>query len=62
MRHFGDVAAASDELHIHQNTLRLRLRRAEQLFGLSLADPTRRLLVTRELTAYAGLSEPTTTD
>ena len=31
LRHFGDVAAASGELHIRQNTL--RLRRAEQLFG-----------------------------
>ncbi|MET7736788.1 helix-turn-helix domain-containing protein [Streptomyces sp. NPDC005402] len=60
LRHFGDVAAASAELHIHQNTLRLRLRRAEQLFGVSLADPTRRLLLTLELTALAGLSEPPT--
>ncbi|WP_223189512.1 PucR family transcriptional regulator [Streptomyces sp. TRM68416] len=51
LRHFGDVAAASSELHIHQNTLRLRLRRAEQLFGVALADPTRRLLLTLELAA-----------
>ncbi|KKD09187.1 PucR family transcriptional regulator [Streptomyces sp. WM6386] len=62
LRHFGDVAAASDELHIHQNTLRLRLRRAEQLFDVSLADPTRRLLLTLELTALARQSEPTTPD
>lgn len=61
LRHFGDVAAASGELHIHQNTLRLRLRRAEQLFGVSLTDPTRRLLLTLELTALAGLSQPPTT-
>nr|WSZ20258.1 helix-turn-helix domain-containing protein [Streptomyces canus] len=60
LRHFGDVAAASAELHIHQNTLRLRLRRAEELFGVALADPTRRLLLTLELTALAGLSEPPT--
>ncbi|MEU1184031.1 helix-turn-helix domain-containing protein [Streptomyces sp. NPDC005820] len=51
LRHFGDVVAASGALHIHQNTLRLRLRRAEQLFGVSLDDPTRRLLLTLELTA-----------
>ncbi|MGP4047742.1 helix-turn-helix domain-containing protein [Streptomyces sp. 2A115] len=38
---------------MHQNTLRLRLRRAEQLFGVSLADPTRRLLLALELTALA---------
>ncbi|MDX2933986.1 PucR family transcriptional regulator [Streptomyces ipomoeae] len=54
LRHFGDVSAASGELHIHQNTLRLRLRRAEELFGVSLADPTRRLLLTLELTALEG--------
>ncbi|WP_405477156.1 PucR family transcriptional regulator [Streptomyces canus] len=60
LRHFGDVAAASGELHIHQNTLRLRLRRAEELFDVALADPTRRLLLTLELTALAGLSEPPT--
>ncbi|MCX5257084.1 helix-turn-helix domain-containing protein [Streptomyces canus] len=57
LRHFGDVAAASAELHIHQNTLRLRLRRAEELFDVALADPTRRLLLTLELTALAGPSE-----
>lgn len=62
LRHFGDVAASSAELHIHQNTLRLRLRRAEQLFDVALADPTRRLLLTLELTALAGLSEPPPTD
>ncbi|WP_046728043.1 PucR family transcriptional regulator [Streptomyces humi] len=54
LRHFGDVVAASGALHIHQNTLRLRLRRAEELFGVSLADPTRRLLLTLELTALTG--------
>jgi hypothetical protein len=62
LRHFGDVAAASGELHIHQNTLRLRLRRAEELFDIALADPTRRLLLTLELTALAGLPEPPTRD
>ncbi|MFJ9558643.1 PucR family transcriptional regulator [Streptomyces fuscichromogenes] len=51
LRHFGDVVAASGALHIHQNTLRLRLRRAEELFAVSLSDPTRRLLLTLELTA-----------
>ena len=62
LRHFGDVVAASGELHIHQNTLRLRLRRAEELFDVALADPTRRLLLTLELTALAGLSETPTRD
>ncbi|MEU0948555.1 helix-turn-helix domain-containing protein [Streptomyces canus] len=45
LRHFGDVVPASEELHIHQNTLRQRLRKAERTFGLALQDPGRRLLL-----------------
>ena len=49
LRHTAHLSAAframlplaSAELHIHQNTLRLRLRRAEELFDVALADPTR---------------------
>ncbi|MEV7340062.1 helix-turn-helix domain-containing protein [Streptomyces sp. NPDC093544] len=51
LRHFGDVGAASAALHIHQNTLRQRLRRAEQTFGLSFRDPARRLLLSVEIAA-----------
>jgi DNA-binding PucR family transcriptional regulator len=51
LRHFGDVVPASAALHIHQNTLRQRLRRAEQTFGLSLRDPTQRLLLSVEIAA-----------
>ncbi|ADJ48961.1 hypothetical protein AMES_7135 [Amycolatopsis mediterranei S699] len=54
LRHFGDVVAASAELHIHQNTLRQRLRRAQELFDLDLTDPAQRLLLELELTAAAG--------
>ncbi|WP_084470062.1 helix-turn-helix domain-containing protein [Amycolatopsis benzoatilytica] len=39
LRCFGEVAAASAELHIHQNTLRQRLRRAQNPLGLVLAGP-----------------------
>ncbi|MFE2425252.1 PucR family transcriptional regulator [Streptomyces sp. NPDC059373] len=51
LRHFGDVVPASAALHIHQNTLRQRLRRAEQTFGLSFRDPTQRLLLSVEIAA-----------
>ncbi|MET8824384.1 helix-turn-helix domain-containing protein [Streptomyces sp. NPDC004610] len=49
--HFGEVAPAGAALHIHQNTLRQRLRKAERLFGLTLDDPTRRLLLAVEVAA-----------
>ncbi|MEB3367672.1 PucR family transcriptional regulator [Saccharopolyspora mangrovi] len=41
--HFGDVKAASSALHVHPNTLRYRVRRATDLTGIDLADPTERL-------------------
>jgi hypothetical protein len=53
LRSFGDVAAASAAVHIHQNTLRQRLRRAHELFDLDLDDPAQRLLLEIELAAAA---------
>ncbi|MFE9854764.1 PucR family transcriptional regulator [Streptomyces sp. NPDC005780] len=41
---FGDTAAAARRLNVHPNTLRYRLRRARDLFGVDLADPAVRLL------------------
>lgn len=41
---FGDTAAAARHLNVHPNTLRYRLRRARELFGVDLADPAIRLL------------------
>ncbi|WP_197677012.1 PucR family transcriptional regulator [Friedmanniella luteola] len=49
LRHFGDVRAAATELSVHPNTLRYRLRRAEQLLGMELADADTRLLVELQL-------------
>lgn len=46
---FGDVRRAAHELHIHPNTLRYRLRRAEELLGMSLDDPQARLLLQIQL-------------
>ncbi|MFI8487519.1 PucR family transcriptional regulator [Streptomyces rubrogriseus] len=41
---FGDTGTAAQRLSVHPNTLRYRLRRARELFGVDLADPTLRLL------------------
>ncbi|MDA3628510.1 helix-turn-helix domain-containing protein [Saccharopolyspora sp. WRP15-2] len=40
---FGDVRAASDRLHVHPNTLRYRVRRAGEITGIDLANPSERL-------------------
>ncbi|WP_405939972.1 helix-turn-helix domain-containing protein [Streptomyces sp. NBC_00726] len=42
----GDVARAAERLVVHPNTLRYRLRRARERFGVDLDDPDTRLLVT----------------
>ncbi|MFI6948294.1 PucR family transcriptional regulator [Streptomyces sp. NPDC050422] len=41
---FGDTAEAARHLNVHANTLRYRLRRARELFGVDLTDPAVRLL------------------
>ncbi|MFF2958077.1 PucR family transcriptional regulator [Streptomyces sp. NPDC057963] len=41
---FGDTGAAARRLNVHPNTLRYRLRRARELFGVDLDDPAVRLL------------------
>ncbi|WP_234343177.1 PucR family transcriptional regulator [Streptomyces fulvoviolaceus] len=46
---FGDVRAAAAQLHVHPNTLRYRLRRAEELTGLELSRPDQRLLAMLQL-------------
>ncbi|WP_236654245.1 PucR family transcriptional regulator [Streptacidiphilus anmyonensis] len=45
----GDVRAAAAALHIHPNTLRYRVRRAEQLTSLDLSRPEERLLAMLQL-------------
>ena len=42
---FGDVRTAASALHVHPNTLRYRIRRAEQVLGMRLDDPADRLLL-----------------
>jgi DNA-binding PucR family transcriptional regulator len=47
----GDITVASEILHIHPNTLRYRLRRMGELFGVTLDDPDERLSVWLQLRA-----------
>jgi DNA-binding PucR family transcriptional regulator len=49
LQRFGDVRAAADDLHIHPNTLRYRVRRAAEILGMSLDDPDSRLLLQIQL-------------
>lgn len=46
---FGDVREAAAQLHVHRNTLRYRIRRAEELTGLDLSRPDQRLLAMLQL-------------
>lgn len=46
---FGDVRTASERLQLHPNSLRHRLQRLRQLFGVDLEDPAQRLVLALEL-------------
>lgn len=48
---FGGVGAAAQWLHVHPNTVRYRVRRIEEVLGISLADPDVRLLLSLSLRA-----------
>ncbi len=49
LAHFGEVRGAAAELQIHPNTLRYRIRRAEEILDINLGEPTGRLLVELQL-------------
>ncbi|KIH97958.1 transcriptional regulator [Streptomonospora alba] len=51
---FGDVRTAASRLHIHPNTLRYRVRRAESVSGIDLSDPTQRLFTHLQLLMERG--------
>jgi len=48
---FGDVSAAAQQLHVHPNTVRYRIRRIETMLTTSLTDPDVRLLLSLGLRA-----------
>ena len=47
----GDVRVAAEQLHLHPNTLRYRLRRAAEVTGIDLEDPLQRLVTHLALTS-----------
>jgi DNA-binding PucR family transcriptional regulator len=55
---FGDIAAAGDDLHVHPNTVRYRVRRIEQLLGSSLGNPDDRLVLGLGLRAMSLTAAP----
>jgi len=46
---FGEVARAAQTLNVHENTLRYRIRRIQELFELDLDDPDTRLITWLQL-------------
>jgi DNA-binding PucR family transcriptional regulator len=42
---FGDTTSAAAALNVHENTLRYRVRRLQELFTLDLDDPDTRLVL-----------------
>lgn len=55
----GDVPRAARSLVLHPNTLRYRLRRVRERFGVDLDDPDTRLLVTLAVRLATSGSGPT---
>jgi len=51
---FNDIAVAAARLQVHPNTLRYRLRRIEEKFGLDFADPESRLSAWLQLRIIAA--------
>jgi PucR C-terminal helix-turn-helix domain/GGDEF-like domain len=54
----GDIGEAARRLNVHPNTCRYRLARAEQVFGVRLADPDERLLLWLQLRLGASGMPP----
>lgn len=59
----GRLRPAAEQLNIHRNTLEYRIRRIEEVAGVSLEDPTNRLALelgirVLELRAAVGLTRP----
>ncbi|WP_432876724.1 PucR family transcriptional regulator [Kribbella sp. CA-245084] len=48
----GDVAVASEETHVHQNTFRYRLRRISEIGGFDLEDPEARFALDLQLRLF----------
>ena len=54
LTHGRDTGATAAAMHLHANTVRYRLRRAQELTGLDLADGNQRLLAELQLRLWRG--------
>lgn len=52
LRAHGDVRTAAKALHVHPNTLRYRIRRMEEITGITLSDSSDRLLTELQLALH----------
>ena len=54
----GDIGAAAQTIQVHPNTMRYRMRRLQQTYGIDLADPETRLLASLEARVLERAAEP----
>jgi hypothetical protein len=57
LQQFGDVTSTADRLHVHKNTLRYRLRRIEEVSGVTLDDPEERFELMLEFRVRKSLGD-----
>jgi hypothetical protein len=57
LQRFGDVTSTADRLHVHKNTLRYRLRRIEEVSGVTLDDPEERFELMLEFRVRQSLGD-----
>ncbi|WP_431910329.1 PucR family transcriptional regulator [Amycolatopsis thermoflava] len=53
----GDLTAASRTLFVHRNTLKYRLTRIKDVFGVDIEDPTQRLVAELQVAVFTGHPE-----
>jgi DNA-binding PucR family transcriptional regulator len=53
---FGDVPRAAEQISVHPNTFRYRMRRLAELFDLNLDDPDERVVLELQLRLLSGTS------
>jgi hypothetical protein len=62
LQQFGDVTSTAEQLHVHKNTLRYRLRRIEEVSGVALDDPEERFELMLEFRVRQSLRDPHSPD
>ncbi|WP_033295513.1 PucR family transcriptional regulator [Amycolatopsis jejuensis] len=53
----GDLTAAGRAVYVHRNTLKYRLTRMRDIFGVDLEDPTQRLVAQLQVAAFSAHPE-----